>query len=70
MNMKIMMEIIDLRDYRIRLQRRVAALEDKYFWEPEAFTADDAHLLSILRKEVAYIKSAEEELRDYATKGV
>lgn len=60
---RITEEIMDLRDVRIRLQRRVALLEDKKFWEPENFTEDDAYWLRYYRADIARIKATEEELR-------
>ena len=60
---RIIEEIMDLRDARIRSQYKVIALEDKAFWEPENFTADDAYWLRYHRADVARIKAAEEELR-------
>ena len=62
-NMRIITEIMDLRDCRIRLQRKVAELEEKAFWEPESFTEDDAYWLRYYRADIARIKAAEEELR-------
>jgi hypothetical protein len=60
---RITEEIMDLRDIRIRLQRRVALLEDKKFWEPENFTEDDAFWLRYYRADIARIKATEDELR-------
>lgn len=60
---RITEEIMDLRDCRIRLQRRVALLEDKKFWEPENFTEDDAYWLRYYRADIARIKASEEDLR-------
>lgn len=60
---RITEEIMDLRDIRIRLQRRVALLEDKKFWEPENFTEDDAYWLRYYRADIARIKATEDELR-------
>ena len=60
---RITEEIMDLRDCRIRLQRRVALLEDKKFWEPENFTEDDAYWLRYYRADIARIKATEDELR-------
>lgn len=63
MNRRIMNEIMDLRDYRIRLQRKVALLEEKELWEPENFSDDDAYWLRYYRADIARIKATEEELR-------
>jgi len=63
MNNRIMTEIMDLRDCRIRLQRHVAELEDKALWEPQNFTEEDAYWLRYYRADIARIKAAEEELR-------
>ena len=60
---RIIEEIMDLRDARVRLQRRVALLEDKKFWEPENFTEEDAYWLRYYRADIARIKATEEELR-------
>lgn len=60
---RIVEEIMDLRDYRIRLQRRVALLEEKKFWEPKNFTEEDAYWLRYYRDDIARIKATEEELR-------
>jgi len=56
-------EIMDLRDARIRLQRQVAALEDKALWEPNNFSEEDAYWLRYYRADIARIKAAESELR-------
>lgn len=56
-------EIMDLRDTRIRLQRQVAALEDKALWEPNNFSEEDAYWLRYYRADIARIKAAENELR-------
>ena len=60
---RIITEIMDLRDARIRLQRKVAMLEDKAFWEPFAFTEEDAYWLRYYKADIARIKATEEELR-------
>lgn len=60
---RITEEIMDLRDCRVRLQRRVALLEDKQIWEPENFTEDDAYWLRYYRADIARIKATEDELR-------
>jgi hypothetical protein len=60
---RITEEIMDLRDTRIRLQRRASMLEDKALWEPENFTEDDAYWLRYYRADIARIKATEEELR-------
>ncbi len=62
-NNRIISTIMDLRDDRIRLQRQVAWLEDKAFWEPTNFTEDDAFWLRYCRAEIARIKADEEALR-------
>jgi hypothetical protein len=58
-----MNEIMDLRDARIRLQRKVAELEDKSLWNPVRFTEEDTYWLRYYRAEIARIKAVEEELR-------
>lgn len=63
MNTRIMEEIMDLRDARIRLQYKVIALEEKALWEPDNFTEDDAYWLRYYRADIARIKAAEDELR-------
>lgn len=68
MNRRTMNEIMDLRDYRIRLQRKVAFLEEKALWEPDNFTDDDAYWLRYYRADIARIKATEEELRHRITK--
>ncbi len=60
---RLMEEIMDLRDARIRLQRQAAALEDKALWEPQNFTEDDSYWLRYYRADIARIKGAEAELR-------
>lgn len=66
MNMRTVNEIMDLRDIRIRLQRKVSLLEDKQLWEPKNFTEDDAYWLRYYRADIARIKATEEELRHRA----
>lgn len=63
MNKRLRNEIMDLRDCRIRLQRRMIELEDKEFFEPKTFTEEDAYWLRYYRAEIARIKATEEELR-------
>lgn len=63
MNNRLMTEIMDLRDCRVRLQRKVTMLEDKELWEPHAFSADDFYWLRYYRAEIARIKAVEDELR-------
>lgn len=60
---RITNEIMDLRDSRIRLQRKVAELEDKALWEPKNFTEEDGYWLRYYKADIARIKSVEEELR-------
>ena len=60
---RITEEIMDLRDARIRLQRKVALLEDKKLWEPDRFSEEDAYWLRYYRADIARIKATEEELR-------
>jgi hypothetical protein len=60
---RTIIEIMDLRDARIRVQRHIAELEDKALWEPHNFTEEDAYWLRYYRADVARIKATEEELR-------
>ena len=60
---RITIEIMDLRDARIKLQRKVAELEEKSLWEPNDFSEDDAYWLRYYRADIARIKATEEELR-------
>ena len=62
-NRRLMNEIMDLRDERIRLQRKVAMLQEKELWEPNDFTEEDAYWLRYYRADIARIKATEEELR-------
>lgn len=63
-NEKLRNEIMNLRDDRIRLQRQVAELEDKEFWEPETFTPDDQYQLLKYKADIAQIKAKEQMLRN------
>lgn len=63
-NEKLRNEIMDLRDMRIRLQRKVTELEEKEFWEPESFSYDDRYWLSYYKADVARIKAQEQALRN------
>lgn len=63
-NEKLRNEIMDLRDMRVRLQRKAAELEDKEFWEPEAFSADDRYWLLYYKSAIARIKADEQALRN------
>lgn len=60
---RLVTEIMDLRDERIRLQRKVAMLEDKALWEPSRFSEEDAYWLRYYRADIARIKATEDELR-------
>lgn len=63
-NEKLRNEIMDLRDMRIRIQRKAAELEDKKFWEPDTFTPDDEYWLRYYKADIARIKSQEQALRN------
>lgn len=63
-NEKLRNEIMDLRDMRIRLQRKAAELEDKEFWEPETFSEDDRYWLRYYKADIARIKAQEQALRN------
>lgn len=63
-NEKIRNEIMDLRDMRIRIQRKVAELEDKEFWEPDTFSPDDREWLLYYKADIARIKAQEQVLRN------
>ena len=60
---RIREEIMDLRDARIRLQRKASELEDKALWEPKNFTNEDEYWIRYYRADIARIKATEEELR-------
>lgn len=57
-------KIMDLRDERIRLQRKVTILEDKLFWEPEAFSDVDRRWLACYKSNIEDIKAKEQMLRN------
>ena len=63
-NERLRNEIMDLRDMRIRIQRKVAELEDKKFWEPDTFSYDDEYWLRYYKADVARIKAQEQALRN------
>ncbi len=63
-NEKLRNEIMDLRDMRVRIQRKAAELEDKKFWEPETFTPDDECWLRYYKADIARIKAQEQMLRN------
>ena len=63
-NEKLRNEIMDLRDMRIRIQRKVTELEEKEFWEPDTFTPDDREWLLYFKTDVARIKAQEQALRN------
>lgn len=63
-NEKLRNEIMDLRDARIRLQRKAAELEDKKFWESDAFSPDDEYWLRYYKADIARIKAQEQALRN------
>lgn len=63
-NEKLRNEIMDLRDMRVRLQRKVAELEDKKFWEPDTFSPDDEYWLHYYKADTARIKAQEQALRN------
>lgn len=60
---RITEEIMDLRDARIILQRKVATLEEKSLWEPQNFTEEDSYWLRYYRADIARIQATEHELR-------
>ena len=62
-NVHVANRIMDLRDERIRIQRKIAILEDKKFYEPEFFTHNEEMRLELYRKEVAEIKAKEDQYR-------
>ena len=63
MNDRTRNEIMDLRDCRFRLHRKVAMLEEKALWEPENFSEEDAYWLRYHRVDIARIQATEDELR-------
>ena len=63
-NEKLRNEIMDLRDMRIRIQRKAAELEDKKFWEPDTFSYDDEYWLRYYKADIARIKAQEQALRN------
>jgi hypothetical protein len=63
-NDKLRNEIMDLRDMRIRLQRKAHELEDKKFWEPDSFSFDDEYWLNYYNTAIAAIKKSEQDLRN------
>ena len=63
-NEKLRNEIMDLRDMRIRLQRKATELENKEFWEPDAFSPDDKYWLLYYKSAIARIKVEEQALRN------
>ena len=56
-------EIMDLRDARIRLQRKVVVLEEKKLYEPEAFDYEDSYNLVTMMADIERIKAREDYLR-------
>lgn len=63
-NRQLVNKIMDLRDQRVRLQRKVAELEDKQFWESDNFTASDLYLLAYYKNQITHIKEIEAGLRN------
>jgi hypothetical protein len=63
-NERIRNEIMDLRDMRIRLQRKVVELEDKEFWEPDTFSEYDRYWLLYYKADIVRIKAQEQALRN------
>lgn len=62
-NARIRREIMDLRDQRYRLYKVIARLEDKQFFNPKNFSADDQYWLRYHKSDVARIKAEEARLR-------
>ena len=50
---------MDLRDERVRLQRRLAALKDIEFWEPESLTQQQKHQMKVLTYKIAELREVE-----------
>ena len=63
-NDKLRNEIMDLRDMRVRLQRKANELEDKKFWEPDTFSFEDQYWLNYYNASIRAIKVNEQELRN------
>ena len=51
--------LMDLRDERIRAQRKVIELRDIEIWEPENFTASHSQLIAIYENHINTIKRQE-----------
>ena len=62
-NRRLVNEIMDLRDQRVCLQRKVIMLEDKQLWEPYNFNSSDMYWLKYYKSQIDRIKATEEELR-------
>ena len=56
---------MDLRDERVRLQRKLYALLDIELWEPEKLTEQQKETIKVLQLKIAEIQEAEKELREY-----
>lgn len=55
---------MDLRDERIRLQRKLSALQDIEFWEPENFTDEQKQQIEVLQYKIAELRELEEEMNN------
>ena len=56
---------MDLRDERVRLQRKLYALLDIELWEPENLTTEQKQQIKALQLKIAELKELEEELKNY-----
>lgn len=55
---------MDLRDIRIRLQRRLLPLKDIEIWEPENLTEEDKKQIRVLECKIATLYDLENMLKE------
>lgn len=59
---RIRNKIMDLRDERIRIQRKLVEIEDILFWDPTSITEKQKNLLETYKTNIKSIKTKEQKL--------
>ena len=54
---------MDIRDERVRLTRRLYALKEIAFWEPQSLTEEQKQQMVVLQNKIAELRELEEEMK-------
>ena len=54
---------MDIRDERVRLTRKLYALKEIAFWEPETLTEEQKQQIEVLQYKIAELRELEETMK-------